>query len=237
MAELSESRYSLNEQALLAERVSQSGRTTPTLPAAAKERLGAQLRLLFSVHTSELLPSEFLDLIQQLETAVGGHEHRDADFRCDLLATLPALRRFSHSLAPNHADDLVQETLLKAWACRHQYKVGTNFKAWLFTILRNLFYSQTRRRKREVEDVDDVAAAQLVALPSQEHGMDLQKVWNLVAKLPATQREALLLVAAQGMTYEAAAEVLGCQVGTVKSRVSRARTALTETLETSGNVS
>ena len=102
--------------------------------------------------------------------------------------------------------------------------------AWLCTILRNQFYTDCRKRKRDVEDPDGAAAGKLIALPAQEHGVALQQVWTKLAKLPRLQREALLLIAAQGMTYEAAAAIVGCQVGTMKSRVSRARAYLAGSL-------
>jgi len=141
---------------------------------------------------------------------------------------LPGLRAFAMSLIPNEAraDDLVQETLLKAWAKQEQFVPGTNLKAWLCTILRNQLYTEIRKRKREVEDADGAMAAQMTAPAAQEHGSDLRTIWQHISRLPALQREALLLVGAQGLTYEAAAEVMGCEVGTVKSRVSRARTLL-----------
>ncbi|WP_335645523.1 sigma-70 family RNA polymerase sigma factor [Methylobacterium durans] len=107
---------------------------------------------------------------------------------------------------------------------------GSNLNAWLFTILRNQFYSECRKHKREVEDADWVAAERLIEVPDQEDRIELQDVWGKVAKLPAVQREALLLVSVHDMTYEAAAEVIGCQVGTVKSRVSRGRALLSDLL-------
>jgi RNA polymerase sigma factor (sigma-70 family) len=136
------------------------------------------------------------------------------------------------SLIPDsgRADDLVQETVLKAWANQERFVSGTNLKAWLCTILRNQFYTEYRKRRREVEDADGAAAAQLIAPAAQEHGSDLRVLWSHIAKLPTLQREALLLVGAQGLTYEAAADVMGCQTGTVKSRVSRARAFLVESL-------
>jgi RNA polymerase sigma factor (sigma-70 family) len=138
------------------------------------------------------------------------------------------------SLAANEvrADDLVQETLLKAWAKQATFVPGTNLKAWLCTILRNHFYSEIRKYKREIEDADGAMALQLQAPASQEHGSDLQVVMAHIAKLLPQMREALLLVGAQGLTYEAAAQVMGCQTGTAKSRVSRARALLAGMLET-----
>ena len=124
----------------------------------------------------------------------------------------------------------MQETLLKAWANRHRFEPGSNLKAWLCTILRNQFYTECRKRKREVEDADGAFAAKVVALAAQEASSDLRRVWQHLGKLPPAQREALVLVAAQGMTYEAAAALIGCQVGTMKSRVSRARAFLVGSL-------
>jgi RNA polymerase sigma-70 factor (ECF subfamily) len=178
-------------------------------------------------------PQRVLELLSRLETALAVQGTSAASgFRDDLLAALPGLRTFALSLAGNsaRADDLVQETLLKAWANQHRFVPGSNLKAWLCTILRNQFYSECRKRRREVEDADGTAAGQLIALPAQEHGIDLQKVWAKLAKLPSQQREALLLVAAQGMTYEAAADLVGSQAGTMKSRVSRARDFLAGSL-------
>ncbi|GEP12490.1 sigma-70 family RNA polymerase sigma factor [Methylobacterium gnaphalii] len=204
---------------------------TGELPAPTRRHLGDQLRALYGFVIAEPQPAQLLELIGRLEAALGAQRAEDVEaFRRQLVDALPGLRAFAMSLTINaaKADDLVQDTVLKAWANQHRYAPDTNLKAWLCTIMRNNFYSDIRRRKREVEDADGNAAAQLVTLPPQEHGMDLQKVWSLVARLPAVQREALMLVTAQGLTYEAAAALLACQVGTVKSRVSRARVALME---------
>ena len=147
------------------------------------------------------------------------------------------MRAYARSLAvdPTRADDLVQETLVKAWANQHRFEPGSNLMGWLCTILRNQFYTECRKRKREVEDADGAAAAQMIAPAAQEHGVELRKVWAMLGKLPPHQREALLLVGAQGMTYEAAAELVGCQVGTIKSRVSRARAFLVGSLRMTDN--
>ena len=203
------------------------------LDAAVQDHLGAQLRALYTAFTSEALPRTLLDLMARLEQSSSPQRSQAvADFSRGLLDAVPALRGFALSLTrPTQADDLVQETLLKAWENQHRYMPGTNLNAWLFTILRNLFYTQYRRRRREVEDVDGEAAGQLITFPNQEHQVTLNKVAIELRRLPPNQREALILVGAQGMTYEAAAEVLGCQTGTVKSRVSRSRTMLNEVLK------
>lgn len=200
------------------------------MPEAVRLHLGTELQSLYAAIPSEEQPSSLLDLIALLG-ADTLPVSSDA-FRAGLLDALPGLRAFAMSLAinPATADDLVQETLLKAWQNQHRFEPDSNLKAWLCTILRNQFYTDCRKRKREVEDADGALAAQVVAPAAQEASSDLRRVWQHLAKLPASQREALVLVAAQGMTYEAAAELIGCQVGTMKSRVSRARAFLVGSL-------
>jgi RNA polymerase sigma-70 factor (ECF subfamily) len=152
--------------------------------------------------------------------------------RDDLLASIPNLRAFAVSLAGSseRADDLVQETLMKAWAKFDTFQEGTNLRAWLFTILRNEFYSQVRKRGREVEDAEGTYAARLASQPAQSGHMDMSDFREALAQLPADQREALVLVGASGFSYEEAADICECAVGTIKSRVSRARTRLGELL-------
>jgi RNA polymerase sigma-70 factor, ECF subfamily len=138
------------------------------------------------------------------------------------------LRAFAISLCGNveRADDLVQETMLRAFAHLDQFEPGTNMSAWLFTILRNLFRSEYRKRRREVEDVDGSLAESMVSQPEQAGRIEFRELQAALAQLLPDQREALILVAASGLSYEQAAEICGCPVGTVKSRVSRARTQL-----------
>ncbi len=147
-----------------------------------------------------------------------------------LVAAIPNLRAFAISLTgdPNKANDLVQETLLKAWANRDKFATGSNLKAWLFTILRNTYFSEFRKMRRQVQDVDGKAAAQLATPPEQIGHLDMADFRRALAELSDDQREALLLVGAEGFSYEEAAEIAGCAVGTVKSRVNRARLRLTE---------
>lgn len=154
-------------------------------------------------------------------------------FHHGLAAALPSLRAFARSLARNPAvaDDLVQETLLKAWAARDSFIEGTNLQAWLFTILRNAYYSMRRKRWREVEDVDGALSAQLAVAPRHEQTLALQDFAAALQQLPVEQREALVLVGASGLSYEEAATVCGCAVGTIKSRISRARTRLMDMLK------
>ena len=154
-------------------------------------------------------------------------------FRDDLLASVPSLRAFGLSLTSrgDRADDLVQETLMKAWKYHESYAAGTNMRAWLYTILRNEFYSQLRKRKREVEDADGLYSGKVFVPPEQQGHLDLADFTVALAKLPDDQREAIVLVGASGFSYEEAAEICGCAVGTIKSRVNRARNRLAELLE------
>jgi RNA polymerase sigma-70 factor (ECF subfamily) len=158
------------------------------------------------------------------------------EFKNDLLATIPSLRAFAVSLSQNadKADDLVQETLVKAWDKHQSFQMGTNLKAWLFTILRNEFYSQMRKRGREVQDSEGVMTERLAVHPSQEGKLDLADFREALEKLPEDQREAIILIGASGFSYEEAAAICECAVGTIKSRVSRARTRLQDMLQISG---
>jgi RNA polymerase sigma-70 factor (ECF subfamily) len=145
-----------------------------------------------------------------------------------LLAEIPSLRAFAISLSGSidRADDLVQETLMKAWASSDGYTEGTSLRAWMFTIMRNTFYSLHRKRRREVQDVDGEAAARMVSAPAQHGHLDLADFREALSRLPPDQREALILIGASGFSYEEAAEICNCAVGTVKSRVNRARQRL-----------
>lgn len=150
----------------------------------------------------------------------------------DLLASIPNLRAFAVSLCGNldRADDLVQETLVKAWGNLETFVEGTNLRAWLFTILRNIYYSEYRKRRREVADSDGAIASKLSTAPAQNGHMDMLDFREALQRLPTDQREALILIGASGISYEEAASVCGCAVGTMKSRVNRARGKLAEIL-------
>ena len=157
----------------------------------------------------------------------------DADFKQELAAVIPHLRAFGRSLSGNRdvADDLVQETLLKAWAARTRFQAGTNMRAWTFIILRNHYLSQMRR-SRFRGDWDDLAADRLLAAPAgQDKHVELSDMQRALLQLPQPQREALILVGAGGFAYEEAAEICGVAVGTIKSRVARGRAALEQILE------
>jgi RNA polymerase sigma-70 factor (ECF subfamily) len=155
-----------------------------------------------------------------------------AAFKAELIELLPSLRAFARSLAhnPAQADDLVQDTLVKALANVDRFEPGTNLRAWLFTILRNHYYSQLRKSKREIEDTDGKFAARLASRPEQDGSVDLEDFKVAFAQLAPDHREVLTLVGASGCSYEEAASICGCAVGTIKSRVNRARKKLSEML-------
>lgn len=159
------------------------------------------------------------------------HSHTPSRiYREQLIELLPSLRAFARSLAqsPSAADDLVQETLLKALKNEDKFTQGSNLRAWLFTILRNQYYTTLRKIRREVEDVDGRHAATLSVRPTQLGAIEMQAFQTAFARLPPDQREALTLIGASDLSYEEAATICGCAVGTIKSRVSRGRKRLAE---------
>jgi RNA polymerase sigma-70 factor (ECF subfamily) len=155
-----------------------------------------------------------------------------ADFKSELLAAIPALRAFATSLSGRSgwADDLVQETLVKAWANQSSFQPGSRMQAWLFTILRHEYYSEYRRRRYEVPDPEGLIAAGLTTRPAQDGHIAFREFQVALSKLAPGHREALVLVGASGFSYEEAASIANCAVGTMKSRVARARTRLAELL-------
>ena len=159
--------------------------------------------------------------------------HPDEDWRDQVVALIPALRAFAWSMSRNgsDADDLVQDTLIKAWSHRDRFELGTNLRAWLFTILRNTYYTAIVRRRREVRDEDDQHARSLTSPPTQEWSLALHALQAALDRLPPEHREALILVGAAGLSYVEAAEICGCALGTIKSRVNRARTRLMRVME------
>ncbi|HWK33394.1 MAG TPA: sigma-70 family RNA polymerase sigma factor [Hyphomicrobium sp.] len=165
---------------------------------------------------------------------MSGPKRHDNALRDDLVAAIPNMRAFAISLcgSRDRADDLVQEALVKAWNHLDSFEQGTNLKAWLFTILRNAYFSELRKTKREVADSEGQLAAKLSVPPEQQGHLDLLDLNRALAKLPPDQREALILVGAEGFSYEDAANISGCAVGTVKSRVNRARSRLNELMST-----
>lgn len=152
-------------------------------------------------------------------------------FRDEFVALLPSMRAFARSLCRNRAeaDDLAQTAMMNAWRARRSYMPGTNLRAWLYTILRNQYISERRRAATWKTDtnVDDVV---LPSPHNQEASVEMNDVQAALAKLPEEQREALVLVGAGGFAYHEAAALCGCAVGTIKSRVARARRALASIL-------
>jgi len=160
----------------------------------------------------------------------------DEGFKRELVLLIPHLRAFARTLTGDAtaADDLAQDAMMKAWDARASYQMGTNMKAWTFMILRNQFYSEKRRSWRQSQLDQEAAERTLVAVDDPEAPVALDELRQALKTLPEEQREALILVGAGGFAYEEAAEICCCAVGTVKSRVSRARRALLTTLEKGG---
>jgi RNA polymerase sigma-70 factor, ECF subfamily len=157
----------------------------------------------------------------------------DLSVRQAMLDAIPHLRAFAISLSGNitYADDLVQTALMRGLENLDKFQPGTSMRAWLFTILRNHFYTEVRRRRREVADPDGVMVGNLATMPEQGARLDFNDMQSALARLSVEQREALLLVGAEGLSYEEAARICGTTLGTIKSRISRARTRLAELLD------
>ena len=170
----------------------------------------------------------------QIAAAVPPVDEADATFREELVQLIPHLRAFGRSLCGNAvaADDLAQEAVARAWSARSSFQIGTNMKAWTFTILRNQFYSQKRQAWRQTQLDQNAAERTLVAVDDPTAPLALDELRQGLAMLPAEQREALILVGAGGFSYAEAAEICKCAPGTAKSRVSRARRALQAILDT-----
>lgn len=151
-----------------------------------------------------------------------------AEFRAQMIAIIPSLRAFARGLCGNRemADDLAQDAIMRAWAAQNSFTPGTNFKAWMYMILRNQFYTTVRKNSRMASWDPEAAERLLVQPPPQQHHVHMSDVEKALQKLPAQQREILMLVGAGGASYEEAAEITGCAIGTVKSRLARSRVAL-----------
>jgi len=209
-------------------------RTQASLDGAIQNHLGAELRLLYGEPSNDKLPLSLRRLADRVAQVVRAHTVPvDQGFIDGIMAALPSLRSFAISLTKkvDAAEDLVQDTVLKAISKQERFEEGTNLQAWLFTILRNSHFSAHRKVNREVEDADGSHAAKLEALPEQEGHLMMGKLKAALARLPLDQREALVLVGLEGAQYEDAAVKLRCAVGTVKSRVNRARGRLAELLK------
>jgi RNA polymerase sigma-70 factor, ECF subfamily len=155
-------------------------------------------------------------------------EPASKEFRDQLTAIIPSLRAFARGLCGNRelADDLAQDAMMRAWAAHASFTPGTNFRAWIFMILRNQFYTTMRKNSRMTSWDPEAAERLLVEAAPQQHHIHISDVEKALRKLPAEQREILLLVGAGGASYEEAAEITGCAIGTVKSRLARGRVAL-----------
>jgi len=201
--------------------------------------IDACLRSAFGTIEELPIPDRLLELLDRLGSdeaepaAARVSGLSDVEFKTALAAIIPQLRAFGRSLSHNHdvADDLVQETMLKAWAARDSFMAGTNLRAWTNIILRNVYFSQVRRAKFKGEWDEFAADLQLAVAPSQENNIALGDLQRAMMHLPADQREAVILMGAGGMTCEEVAEVCNCPTGTVKSRVSRGRASLKALLE------
>ena len=149
-------------------------------------------------------------------------------FKRELVKLIPHLRAFARTLAgePAGADDLAQDAMMKAWDARNSFQMGTNMKAWTFMILRNQFYSDKRRSWRSTQLDPETAERTLVAVSNPIATLELDEVRRALAMLPDDQREALILIGAGGLSYEEVADICGSAIGTIKSRVSRARDRL-----------
>ncbi|MBO6610174.1 sigma-70 family RNA polymerase sigma factor [Altererythrobacter sp.] len=155
------------------------------------------------------------------------------EFKRELEEVIPHLRAFARGLCgrPDMADDLVQEALMKAWAAQERFEPGTSMRAWTFVILRNAYLTDMRRNRFR-GDYDETVAERILTAPAgQEEPIHLSDLQRAMQTLPPERREALLLVGAGGFSYEEAANICGCAVGTIKSRVGRARAALNSMLE------
>ncbi|HEY8381860.1 MAG TPA: NepR family anti-sigma factor [Microvirga sp.] len=203
----------------------------PVLGRHIQEHLGRHLQTTYDDVARAPLPERFIALIEELERVLKARgEVVTAEFRDGILKAIPNLRAFALSLSnnPDRADDLVQDTILRAWDKRSSFQAGTNLNAWLFTILRNSFFSEHRKRTREVADSDGEYAATLKTAPDQVHKLEVQDMRAALERLSPDHREALLLVGAEGLSYEDTAAICGVAVGTIKSRVNRARVRLAE---------
>lgn len=149
-------------------------------------------------------------------------------FDSQLIELIPNLRAFGRSLSGDYVqgEDLAQEALVKAWSNRHRFEMGTNLKAWTFRILRNLFYSEKRRSWRSIGLDPEIAARTLVAVTGDTDRLELDELRRALSMLSPDHREAIILIGAAGLSYEEAAEIIDTPIGTIKSRVSRARDQL-----------
>ena len=172
-------------------------------------------------------------ITNQQSVGAQGQPLSDRDFKRALTEVAPHLRAFGRALCHcrDRADDLAQDTMLRAWAARSRYSAGTNFKAWTFTILRNHFYSESRRNRFRGDYDEGVAERTLCAPASQGSAVELSDVLRALSVIPATCREALILVAVGNLSYDEIGSICGIALGTVKSRICRARAMLANIID------
>jgi RNA polymerase sigma-70 factor (ECF subfamily) len=207
------------------------------LDSSIQIHLGQHLRTWYGNPAEDKLPPHLARLLKRAAQVIRARtELADQAFIAGVMASVSSLRAFAISLTRDaeKAEDLVQETVLRAISKQEQFAASTNLQAWLFTILHNQFCSNHRKSLREVEDRDGSYAATMICMPDQEDRIMIHDLEAALHKLSESQREALLLVGADGLSYEEAAQVLGCAVGTVKSRVNRARRCLAELMRLAG---
>lgn len=200
-----------------------------SLSRYVQDHLGQELRAAYGDPVGQRVPRHLAQLIARTSQIIRAHQEPVSQTFVDgIMSSIPSLRAFAISLTRNvdRAEDLVQDTVLRALSRREGFEEGTNMQAWLFTILRNSFFTTHRTKGREVEDADGHHAATLVTIPDQHDRLVIKDLQAALEQLSSEQRAAILLVGADGLTYEEAAEALNCAVGTVKSRVNRARTRL-----------
>ncbi|WP_210492757.1 sigma-70 family RNA polymerase sigma factor [Microvirga antarctica] len=200
-----------------------------SLSRYVQDHLGEQLRAAYGDPDTQRVPRPLAQLIARTSQIIRAHQEPVSQTFVDgIMASIPSLRAFAISLTRNidRAEDLVQETVLRALSRREGFEEGTNMQVWLFTILRNSFFTAHRSKGREVEDTDGQHAATLVTIPDQHDRLVIKDLQAALAQLSTEQRSAIMLVGADGLTYEEAAQALNCAVGTVKSRVNRARSRL-----------
>ncbi|WP_230533614.1 sigma-70 family RNA polymerase sigma factor [Microvirga roseola] len=205
----------------------------PAMGRVIQEYLGLHLCLADEAMELQPIPEPLRILAIKIDRHLALRREAElSEFQNGILEARPVLRAFAISLtrSPDRADDLVQNTIVRALSKRALFQPGTNLNAWLFTILRNGFYTEHRKRTHEVADPDGAYAAQLAITPGQMDGLNLQDLQDALRKIAPDQCEALLLVGAQGLSYEEAATACGVPVGTIKSRVNRARLRLAELL-------